>query len=80
MTGPHKVGHWPIRLVWFAVRPGRSDVFRFTTAIAEWWSSMTPMAPWAKTDPITEELLIGQMAKLELFQWFVGAHLDNAGG
>lgn len=31
-------------------------------------------------DPITEDLLIGQTAKLELFQWFVRAHLENAGG
>ena len=29
-------------------------------------------------DPITEDLLIGQSAELEKFQWFVRAHLDNA--
>ncbi len=31
-------------------------------------------------DPITEDLLIGQTAELEQFQWFVRAHLENIGG
>ncbi|AWK72637.1 DNA starvation/stationary phase protection protein [Rhodococcus oxybenzonivorans] len=31
-------------------------------------------------DPITEDLLIGQTAELEKFQWFVRAHLENSGG
>ena len=31
-------------------------------------------------DPVTEDLLIGQTAELEQFQWFVRAHLENAGG
>ena len=31
-------------------------------------------------DPITEDMLIGQSAGLELFHWFVRAHLENAGG
>lgn len=31
-------------------------------------------------DPVTEDLFIGQTAKLELFQWFVRAHLESAGG
>jgi starvation-inducible DNA-binding protein len=31
-------------------------------------------------DPITEDLLIGQTAKLEMFQWFVRAHLENGEG
>lgn len=29
------------------------------------------------TDPVTEDLFIGQTAKLELFQWFVRSHLDS---
>ncbi len=29
-------------------------------------------------DPITEDLLIGQTAKLELFQWFVRSHIENS--
>lgn len=31
-------------------------------------------------DPITEDMLIGQSAKLELFQWFMRAHLENNAG
>lgn len=31
-------------------------------------------------DPITNDMLIGQSAELEKFQWFVRAHLENAGG
>jgi starvation-inducible DNA-binding protein len=33
-----------------------------------------------KLDPVTEDMLIGHLAKLELFHWFVRAHLENAGG
>ena len=31
-------------------------------------------------DPVTEDLLIGQIAKLEQFHWFVRAHLENSSG
>ena len=31
-------------------------------------------------DPITEDMLISHSAELEKFQWFVRAHLENAGG
>jgi starvation-inducible DNA-binding protein len=31
-------------------------------------------------DPVTEDLIIGQLSKLELFHWFVRAHLESAGG
>ncbi|MGV0849334.1 Dps family protein [Mycolicibacterium phlei] len=31
-------------------------------------------------DPVTEDMLIGHAAELEKFQWFVRAHLENAGG
>jgi len=31
-------------------------------------------------DPVTNDLLIGQLGQLEKFQWFVRAHLENAGG
>ena len=33
-----------------------------------------------KLDPITEDTLISQTGELEKFQWFVRAHLENAGG
>jgi starvation-inducible DNA-binding protein len=31
-------------------------------------------------DPVTEDLLIGHLGQLELFQWFVRSHLQNASG
>lgn len=31
-------------------------------------------------DPVSEDLLLGQSADLELFQWFVRAHLESSGG
>ena len=31
-------------------------------------------------DPVTEDLLVNQAGDLEQFQWFVRAHLENAGG
>ena len=31
-------------------------------------------------DPVTNDMLIGHTAELEKFQWFVRAHLENAGG
>ncbi|MET3963206.1 starvation-inducible DNA-binding protein [Marmoricola sp. OAE513] len=33
-----------------------------------------------KLDPVTQDLLIGQTEKLELFHWFVRAHLEDASG
>lgn len=32
------------------------------------------------TDPVTQDLLIEHLRSLELFQWFVRAHLETAGG
>jgi starvation-inducible DNA-binding protein len=34
----------------------------------------------AELDPVTEDLLLGQLGELEQFQWFVRAHLENAAG
>lgn len=33
-----------------------------------------------ETDPISQDMLIEQLRDLELFQWFVRAHLETAGG
>lgn len=34
----------------------------------------------AELDPVSEDMLIGHLHQLELFHWFVRAHLENAGG
>ncbi|MEO6884885.1 MAG: DNA starvation/stationary phase protection protein [Jatrophihabitantaceae bacterium] len=31
-------------------------------------------------DPVTQDMLIGQSTQLEMFHWFVRAHLENASG
>jgi starvation-inducible DNA-binding protein len=31
-------------------------------------------------DPVTQDMLIAQAGQLEMFQWFVRAHLENEGG
>ena len=31
-------------------------------------------------DPVTQDMLIGQLGQLELFHWFVRGHLETAGG
>ena len=33
-----------------------------------------------EVDPVTNDLLIGQLGELEQFHWFIRAHLENAGG
>lgn len=33
-----------------------------------------------ESDPVTQDMLIEQLRGLELFQWFVRAHLESAGG
>lgn len=34
----------------------------------------------SELDPISEDIIVGQTADLELFHWFVRAHLENADG
>ena len=38
------------------------------------------IADLEELDPVTQDLIIGQTGELEKFQWFVRAHLENAGG
>lgn len=33
-----------------------------------------------ESDPVTQDMLIEQLRSLELFQWFIRAHLESAGG
>lgn len=34
----------------------------------------------ADQDPVTEDMIIGQLRQLELFQWFIRAHLETTDG
>ncbi|MBA2695006.1 MAG: DNA starvation/stationary phase protection protein [Actinobacteria bacterium] len=38
------------------------------------------IAKFGEIEPVTEDMVIGQTAELEKFQWFVRAHLDDMGG
>jgi starvation-inducible DNA-binding protein len=38
------------------------------------------MTATAELDPVTQDMLIGQLEQLELFHWFVRAHLESSGG
>jgi starvation-inducible DNA-binding protein len=38
------------------------------------------IAKLGEIDPVSEDLLIGQLGRLELFQWFVRAHLETESG
>lgn len=38
------------------------------------------IAKLGELDPLSEDLLVDQAKQLELFQWFVRAHLETAGG
>lgn len=49
----------------------------FTGVIGDHRKAMDELDP---LDLVSQELLIGQLAKLELYQWFVRAHLESAGG
>lgn len=39
----------------------------------------TAAATAAELDPVTEDLLVGQTGKLEMFQWFVRSHIESTG-
>lgn len=43
-------------------------------------SHRTAQAELADVDPVTEDMLIGQLRDLEQYQWFVRAHLQDATG
>lgn len=38
------------------------------------------IARLGEIDPVSEDLLLGQSADLELFQWFIRAHLESSRG
>jgi starvation-inducible DNA-binding protein len=38
------------------------------------------IAEFDELDPVSQDLLIGQAEKLEMFQWFVRAHLEDGSG
>jgi starvation-inducible DNA-binding protein len=43
-------------------------------------SHRAAIAELEKLDPVTQDMLIGQSERLELFHWFVRAHLEDQSG
>lgn len=64
---------------------GRADTAEHLSALDKVYdgvisSHREAIAKAGELDPITEDMLIGQSAKLELFQWFMRAHLESDSG
>ncbi len=45
--------------------------------VTTWRDAVTELE---KLDPVTQDMLIGQVEKLELFHWFIRAHLEDQSG
>ena len=64
---------------------GRADAISHLGALDLVYSGVVSghreaIAATEEPDPVTQDLLIEQSMQLEQFQWFVRAHLENAGG
>lgn len=64
---------------------GRDTVTAHLAALDQVYSGIIAsnrkgIAETEKLDPVTQDMLIGQTAELEKFQWFVRAHLESTDG
>ncbi|MGO1562311.1 Non-specific DNA-binding protein Dps / Iron-binding ferritin-like antioxidant protein / Ferroxidase [Actinomycetales bacterium JB111] len=67
---------------WEDYKVGRGNTLEHLAAIDSVYTGVVEdhrkaIAEIGEVDPITEDILIGQTAELEKFQWFVRAHLDT---
>lgn len=70
---------------WDDYELGRADATAHLAAIDMVYAGViddhrTAIDKVGETDPVTEDMLIAQTAELEKYQWFVRAHLQDAGG
>lgn len=70
---------------WDDYELNRAPTVRHLSALDAVYSGMisdhrAAIATFGDLDPISEDLFIGHTADLELFQWFVRAHLQDADG
>lgn len=70
---------------WDDYPEGRADTQTHLRAINDVYTGIiedhrAAIAKIGDVDPVSEDLLIGQTAELEKFQWFVRAHLENGSG
>ncbi|MFI1736831.1 Dps family protein [Streptomyces sioyaensis] len=70
---------------WDDYSVGRADAIAHLGALDVVYSGIikdhrAAVAATDGVDPVTQDLLIEHLRSLELFQWFVRAHLESAGG
>ncbi len=70
---------------WEDYSVGRADAIAHLGALDGVYSGIiedhrAAVAATDGVDPVTQDLLIEHLRSLELFQWFVRAHLESAGG
>lgn len=78
-------GHVTSTRSWDDYSLGRSSVLDHMAALDSVYGGIIAdhrdaVAATAEVDPVTEDLLIGQLSQLELFQWFVRSHIEATGG
>jgi starvation-inducible DNA-binding protein len=64
---------------------GRDDAIKHMAALDLVYAGIIEghreaIAATEEPDPVTQDMLIGQAAQLEMFQWFVRAHIETTGG
>ena len=62
---------------------GRADALSHLAALDMVYTGVitshrAAIAASEESDPVTQDMLIGQSAQLEQFQWFVRAHLESS--
>lgn len=78
-------GHLTATRTWDDYDLGRAVVAAHLGALDKVYNGVTEdhrhtIAFAADRDPVTEDLLTSQLATLELYQWFVRAHIENTSG
>ncbi len=73
------------RRSWDDYQLGRGLVFDHLVALDRTYAGIITdhrraQAELAELDPVSEDMVIGQLRKLELFQWFIRAHIENSSG
>ena len=78
-------GHVVKERTWDDYPVSRADVVTHLRKLDEVYDGVisdhrAAVAEVGELDPVSEDLLIGQTAKLELQQWFIRSHIEHAGG
>lgn len=73
------------RRSWDDYGPARATVLTHLVALDEVYIGIIEdhrkaQETLAELDPVSEDMLIGQLRELEQFQWFIRAHLEDADG